>query len=61
MVHTVSTEDAVLDAWDLGGMDSLRHLWTDYAQDPDLSAVLFWVEASSSRKILEQARDEVDY
>mmetsp|Transcript_19211 Transcript_19211/g.31910 ORF Transcript_19211/g.31910 Transcript_19211/m.31910 type:complete len:193 (-) Transcript_19211:97-675(-) len=44
-------------AWDLGGHEAVRHLWSDYA--PECKALLFLIDASDSERI-EEAGYELD-
>ena len=44
-------------AWDLGGHEAVRHLWTDYA--PECKALLFVIDAADAER-LEEAGYELD-
>ena len=44
-------------AWDLGGHEAVRHLWSDYA--PECKALLFLIDASDVER-LEEAGYELD-
>uniref|UniRef100_A0A7S1UTX9 Uncharacterized protein n=1 Tax=Grammatophora oceanica TaxID=210454 RepID=A0A7S1UTX9_9STRA len=45
-------------AWDLGGHEAVRHLWTDYA--PEVDGVLFLVDSSDHDRI-DEAGYELDH
>ena len=42
-------------AWDLGGHDTVRHLWDEFL--PDTHAVVFMVDSADSERLVEVAEE----
>lgn len=57
LTEKFSYQGITFNAWDLGGHEAVRHLWSDYA--PECKALLFLVDASDFERI-EEAGYELD-
>jgi GTP-binding protein SAR1 len=57
LTEKFSYQGITFNAWDLGGHEAVRHLWSDYA--PECKALLFLIDASEAERI-EEAGYELD-
>lgn len=57
LTEKFSFQGITFQAWDLGGHEAVRHLWSDYA--PECKALLFLIDASDLER-LEEAGYELD-